>query len=53
MCQSIGEQLQDLIHVVDVDELKDRITKKQAIIERYESARAKSLKVGLDTSEIE
>ena len=39
--------------MVDVNELKDRIAKKQAIIERYESARAKSMKVGLDTSEIE
>ena len=44
--------MQDLIHVVDAQELQARITSKQAIIERYESALAKSMKVGLDTKEI-
>ena len=52
VCKNIGERLQDIFRVVDPHDLKRRIEAKQHIIERYENALAKSMKVGLDTTEI-
>lgn len=52
ICQRITEEIKKIDYGLIPHDIQVRINGKRAIIERYESALAKSIKVGGDTTEI-
>ncbi len=50
VCQKITEEIKKIDYGLVPHDIQVRINGKRAIIERYESALAKSIKVGSDTT---
>jgi|JI9StandDraft_1071089.scaffolds.fasta_scaffold570476_1 hypothetical protein len=49
ICQRISEEIKKIDYGLVPHEIQIKINAKRAIIERYESALAKSIKIGVDT----